>query len=158
MKLAVSLADAERVTLEALADHHPFPDFRLRALGLLALARDRKPGDIAEVLRVSSQTVYNWSHAWRDQGLMGILNGHQGGRPREVTEAQIDTAVALAEAQPLGSKELAQRVAQAHPEGPPVKGDRLRFWLKRRGLVYRRTRTALKKSVRLKNSSRPASA
>ena len=70
--------EAEEIeTLEPLSKFHPYPDFRRRALGLLALNSGRRVVDICEILRVSDPPVYNstgpragvkrdWSAFWRD--------------------------------------------------------------------------------------------
>ena len=63
------LETEEIETLEQLSKFHPYPDFRRRALGLLALNSGRRVVDICEILRVSEPPVYNcvkrdWSAFW----------------------------------------------------------------------------------------------
>ncbi|WP_407671779.1 helix-turn-helix domain-containing protein [Paraburkholderia hospita] len=50
-----------------------------------ARAQDQAPV-IAEQLGVSVQSVYNWSHAWRDSGVCGLMGGHNGGRPPALSD------------------------------------------------------------------------
>jgi hypothetical protein len=50
------------------------------------LGRRIKPKAIAEQLGVSVQRVYNWSHAWRDSGVCGLMGGHNGGRPPALSD------------------------------------------------------------------------
>jgi len=79
-----------------MATHHPFVDFRPRALGLLALGDGIPVCDIAHILRTSQQTIYQWCPTWKRTGVAGILGGHTGGRPPVLTEAMGDTAVTAA--------------------------------------------------------------
>jgi transposase len=145
MTIRITLDEAERSTLDALATHHPFGDFRRRALGVLAVGRGEPVTGVAAVLGVTVQSVRHWKVAWRDAGLVGLLGGHAGGRPRKLTEAMLDTAVAAATAEPLGLREIADRVRAAHPEAPPFSLDRLGARLKGRGLSFKRCRLSLKK-------------
>ena len=150
------MTEAERLTLEELSRNHPFRDFRPRALGLLALSKGHRPRLVAEILGVTFQTVYNWEKGWRTLGLMGLLNGHKGGRPAKLTAAMLDTAEAVARAEPCGLREIARRVKEAHPGAPAFSLDRLAVGLKARGLSWKRTRLSLKKSVARRGSKRPA--
>lgn len=99
----LELTEAERVTLQELADHRPYPDFRRRALGILALAKGQPFPWVAEILGVSLPTPYNWAKAWQAKGLMGLLGGHQGGAPVKLTAEWLDTAEAMARALQLGA-------------------------------------------------------
>ena len=71
--LGKPLDEHEIVTLQAMAAHHHYPDFRRRALGLLALNRGYKVAHICDMLQVSDQPLYNWAKAYRTKGLVGIL-------------------------------------------------------------------------------------
>lgn len=150
------MTDAERLTLEELGRNHPFRDFRPRALGVLALSKGHGPKVVADILGVTVQTVYNWDRAWRTLGVMGLLNGHQGGRPPKLTAALLDTAEAVARAEPCALCEIAERVKAAHPEAADFSLDRLAAGLKARGLSWKRTRLSLKKNGALRGSRRPA--
>ncbi|WP_031431330.1 MULTISPECIES: helix-turn-helix domain-containing protein [Methylomicrobium] len=77
----LELNAAERLTLEELSIHHRYADFRCRALGVLALAKGHPLPVVADILGVTPPTVYHWRKAWRTRGLMGLLEGHQGGGP-----------------------------------------------------------------------------
>jgi transposase len=150
----IELTEVERLTLEELSRNHPFRDFRPRALGVLALSKGHRPRLVAEILGVTFQTVYNWEKGWRTLGLMGLLNGHKGGRPAKLTAALLDTAAAVARAEPCTLREIARRVKEAHPDAPAFSLDRLAVGLKARGLSWKRTRLSLKKSV-VRSGSRP---
>src|ERR1700757_4139019 len=87
MKCVVELSGAEEMTLQQLSINHRHRDTRTRAAGLLMLGRRIKPKVIAEQLGVSGQSVYNWSHAWRDSGACGLMGGHNGNR--ETIDAEL---------------------------------------------------------------------
>lgn len=141
MNAKIELAEAERRTLEELSRNHPLRDFRLRALGVLALGKGHGLKLVSDILGVTAQSVGNWAKGW----LMGLLNGHKGGRPPKLTPAMLDTAEAAARAEARGLREIARRVKEAHPEAPPFSLDRLAAGLKARGLSWKRTRLSLKK-------------
>jgi transposase len=65
----LELNTAERLTPQELSLHHRYADFRRRALGMLALAKDHPLPIVADILGVTPQTVYNWLKAWRTRGL-----------------------------------------------------------------------------------------
>ena len=104
--------EAEEIdTLEQLSKFHPYPDFRRRALGLLALNSGRRVVDICEILRVSDQPEYNWAKGWREKGLVGNLDGHKGGAPVKLTVEMLDAAAEIARQEPLTLARIAVRVA-----------------------------------------------
>ena len=72
MKCKLTLTAEEIMTLNEMAAHHPFADFRPRALGLLALVDGIPVCDIAHILRTSKQTIYQWFHDWNRAGVAGI--------------------------------------------------------------------------------------
>lgn len=156
MSLRIELTPAERLTLEELSRNHPYTDFRRRALGVLALNKGHGPKQVADILGVTAQSVYNWENAWSGRGLMGLLNGHKGGRPAKLTDAMLDTAEAVARGEPCPLREIARRVKEAHPEAEDFSLDRLAVGLKARGLSFKRTRLSLKKSRHGTNSTRRA--
>ena len=100
---SLELTEPERMTLQELAEHHPYTDFRRRALGILALGKGHPFSVAADILGVSLPTSYNWAKAWETKGLVGLLNGHQGGAPAKLTAALLDTAEAIARAAPCAS-------------------------------------------------------
>lgn len=53
----LELTEAERKTFLELSAHHPYPDFRRRALGMLALAKGHDFPLVAQILCVSLATI-----------------------------------------------------------------------------------------------------
>ena len=64
--------------------------------------------EVAATLELTAQTVYNWSHGWRERGMCGLLIG-KGGRPRALPEAMLATAVSAARMESLTLAQIAQR-------------------------------------------------
>jgi transposase len=89
MKCVVKLSEAEETTLQQLSINHKHRDTRTRAAGLLMPGRRIKPKVIVLQLGVSGQTVYNWSHAWRDSGVCGLTGGRNGGCPPALSDAMV---------------------------------------------------------------------
>ncbi|WP_316154023.1 helix-turn-helix domain-containing protein [Cupriavidus sp. BIC8F] len=147
MKCTIELNDVEKRTLQELALRHPYEDFRVRGQGLLLLGAGQRVHEIAKQLNVSKKTVYNWTNAWREKGLCGLLNGHKGGRPHSLCEDMVATAVAAARAQSMTLKQIAQCIEAAHGMPLPCRLETLAGALKRAGFSYKRGRYALKKNA-----------
>lgn len=140
------LTTAELTTLEELGSHHHYASFRLRAKGILALEAGHKPAIVAEILGKTPQSVYNWAKWWREDGVVGILNGNKGRPPTKLIPAMLDTAVAVASQAALTLEEIKRRVLEQHPQAPDFSVRLLSAGLKIRGWSYKRTRMSLKKT------------
>lgn len=101
MKCAAVLKAVEELALQQMSINHPQRDTRTRAAGLLMLGRGLKPLAIAAQLGVSGQSVYNWSHAWRERGVCGLMSAHNSWRHALLSEVQIAAALEIARAEPL---------------------------------------------------------
>ncbi|WP_234488433.1 helix-turn-helix domain-containing protein, partial [Paraburkholderia aspalathi] len=131
--------------MHQLSINHRHRNTRTRAAGLLMLGRGISPQVIAEQLGVSGQSVYNWSHMWRDSGVCGLMGGHNGGRPFALSEAMLITAIDAAKAEAMTLRRIAQRVEEVHGVPFPCHLDTLSIALKRAGFSYKRGRYSLKK-------------
>ena len=151
--LGKALDEHEIKTLKDMAAHHPYADFRRRALGLLGLNNGYRVVEICQMLQVSDQPLYNWAKGWKTQGLVGILGGHKGGAPRKLTEEMLDEAEKIARKEPLTLGRILQRMRERFADAPTFSVDRLSVGLKARGLSYKRGRMSLKKSAMTANSS-----
>ena len=140
------LESEEIETLLQLSKFHRYPDFRRRALGLLALNEGHRVVDICEILKVSDQPVYNWAKGWRERGIVGILDGHKGGAPVKLTAEILDAAAEIARQEPLTLAKIAARIRERYPDAPSFSLDRLSIGLKARGLSFKRNRLSLKKN------------
>ncbi|KAE8758434.1 helix-turn-helix domain-containing protein [Paraburkholderia madseniana] len=146
-RCVVELSEAEEVTLQQLSINHRHRDMRTRAAGVLMLGRGFKPKAIAAQLDVSGQTVYNWFHAWRENGVCGLMGGHNGGRAPSLSDGMVATALEVARAEPLTLAQIAQRVQDVRGETLPCRIETLGEVLKRAGFSFKRNRYTLKKSA-----------
>ena len=152
MKCVVDLSEVEEITLQQLSINHRHRDARTRAAGLLQLGRKVKPKAIAEQLGVSDQSIYNWARARRDGGVCALMGGHNGGRPRALSEAMVATALEIVRVEPLTLGQIAQRVQEMRGEALPCRIETLGEALKREGFSFKRNRYTLKKSVTKRRS------
>lgn len=147
MKIKLTLNECETETLLQLSINHPWRDARIRAAGLLLLGSGEHPTRIAEKLKVSHQSIYNWRYAWEGQGLVGLIGGHTGGRPRLLPPAMVETIIATAAREALTLKRIAERVEAIHCSPLPCSLDTLGKVLKAHGFSFKRTRWSLKKTA-----------
>ncbi|KUY56368.1 MULTISPECIES: helix-turn-helix domain-containing protein [unclassified Burkholderia] len=155
MKCVVVLAEAEEQTLQQLSINHPYQDMRTWAAALLMLAGGKlSPMTVAAKLGVSGQSVYNWAHTWREQGVIGLLIkiGHKGGRPRALSDEMIAAVVRMASAEPLTREQITRRLEAEFGPLPFEHLDTLSVALKREGFTFKRNRLSLKKSVTRRHS------
>ncbi len=146
MKINLTLSPCESETLFQLSVHHPWRDVRLRAAGLLMLSKGEHRTAVAQQCGVSHQTIYNGRHAWEKAGVVGLISGHAGGRPRKLSEAWLATVCELARTQALTLRSLAQRAEEIHGAPFPLSLDRLGVLLRKSGFSFKRTRMSLKKN------------
>ncbi|MBM7456907.1 transposase [Oceanisphaera litoralis] len=157
--LGQPLTTEEAITLKEMSKHHPFPDFRRRALALpLALNDGATVVQITQMFRISDQPIYNWTKGWRTKGLVGILTGHKGGRPPKLTAEMLDVAADIARSEPLTLARIAARVREQYPDAPSFSLDRLSVGLRTRKLSFKRTRLSLEKKETKQPSRTPKAA
>src|SRR5262245_4807396 len=91
------LLPRQRLELEYLADHTPTAKERCRAQALLWLDEGETPGQVAEALRVSRRTVYNWVERFQRRHHLGLReqlsDAPRPGRPR-TGGGQVDAWIA----------------------------------------------------------------
>ncbi|KVW47310.1 helix-turn-helix domain-containing protein [Burkholderia ubonensis] len=149
MKCVVILTEVEEQTLQQSSINHPYQDMRTRAAALLMLAGGKlRPMAVGVRLRVSGQSVYNWAHTWREQGVIGLLVkiGHEGGRPRALSDEMI------ASVEPLTREQIVQRLETEFGPLPFGHLGTLSVALKREGFTFKRNRLSLKKSATRRHS------
>ena len=147
MKIALSQSPCECETLFQLSINQPRRDARLRALGLLMLSKGEHPTAIGRQCGVSHQTIYNSRHAWEQAGLVGLVSGHAGGRPRKLNEAWLATVCEQARTEALTLRGMVQRAEAIHGQAFPLSLDRLGVILRKSGFSFKRTRMSLKKTA-----------
>lgn len=81
----IILSDRLRGELEELVAHTPLAKERIRAQALLWLADGEPAEQVADLLRVSRQTVYNWAERFRQRERLDLrarlLDAPRSGRP-----------------------------------------------------------------------------
>lgn len=147
MKPKLKLNECEITTLQQLSLNHPWRDARTRAAGLLLIASGMHLKQVAEQLGVSYQTAYNWQHAWHNQGVVGLIGGHAGGRPTCLPPAIVEIILTLASQEALTLKQIKERVENSHGHALLCCDQTLSNVLKSHGYSFKRTRMRLKKNA-----------
>lgn len=84
-RVVLRLSEAERVTLQEGARHHPRPDARERCAALLKVAQGHSPHWVATqglLVWRDPDSIYRWLNYYRDEGLVGLLAHRHGGPVR----------------------------------------------------------------------------
>src|SRR3954464_2065897 len=93
----LTLSDRRRGELEDIVSHTPWAKERCRAQALLWIADGSNVGEVAELLQVSRQTVYNWLSRFEGGAELDLrarlLDAPRLGRPRAAS-GTIDELVA----------------------------------------------------------------
>lgn len=78
----LGLQDEIRRSDEARYDH--------RLHGLLLVAQGMSCREVARLLGDSPSTIENWVHRFEEEGLAGLVDEDRPGRPRRLSEKQLD--------------------------------------------------------------------
>src|SRR5437763_13470309 len=93
----LALSDRLRGALEDIVSHTPWAKERCRAQALLWIAEGADVAEVAELLQVSRQTVYNWLSRFQERAQLDLrarlLDAPRLGRPRAAS-GTIDERVA----------------------------------------------------------------
>lgn len=90
--IILGLQDEIRRSAEARYDH--------RLHGLLLVAQGMSGHEVARLLGDSPRTVAYWVSRFEQEGLAGLVDTERPGRPRRLTERQIETIDAALRQQP----------------------------------------------------------
>jgi transposase len=92
--VVIELTDEERSVLESWTRRHTSAQaLALRARIVLAGAGELTNGEIAESLGISRPTVTKWRNRFAQQRLEGLLDEPRPGRPRTITDEQVERVV-----------------------------------------------------------------
>lgn len=58
------------------------------------------PEQVAELVLVTSNTIYAWHKRWREQGIAGLRDGHRTGRPAKADRAYVQELERVLELDP----------------------------------------------------------
>jgi transposase len=93
----LTLSDRQRGELEDIVSHTPWAKERCRAQALLGIADGANVGEVAELLQVSRQTVYNGLSRFQERAELDLrarlLDAPRLGRPRTAS-GTIDELIA----------------------------------------------------------------
>lgn len=79
-KKFIKLTQEEQVTLQEGRKNHFSYQFRDRCQCLLLSNEGKEVKELAQILQVSTITIYNWFKRWAEKGLVGLLNAKGQGR------------------------------------------------------------------------------
>ena len=99
-RLNYQLTEAELGELEQAINSSPYPEVRQRAIAICLLHLGQRPEQVAQVVMVTSNTIYAWHKRWRKQGLAGLRDGHRTGRPTKADAAYLDALARVLELDP----------------------------------------------------------
>lgn len=88
-KLDYTLAQDQLAELEQAINSSPYPAVRQRAIAIRMLPLGPSPQQVAQVVMVTSHTLYAWHKRWREQGIAGLRDGHRTGRPAKADQAYL---------------------------------------------------------------------
>lgn len=95
-KAQVVLSEAEREQLQAWARRRKTAQaLALRSQIVLDCAAEMPNQDVANRLRITSQTVSKWRNRFVRQRLDGLLDAPRPGAPRTIDDARIDRVIAM---------------------------------------------------------------
>ena len=99
-RLNYQLTEAELGELEQAINSSPYPEVRQRAIAIRLLHLGQRPEQVAQVVMVTSNTIYAWHKRWRKQGLAGLRDGHRTGRPTKADAAYLNELARVLELDP----------------------------------------------------------
>jgi len=142
-RAVLKLNPAERISLARLAQRGDNWRVRQRAQTLIYLHDGISMSAAAELLGVHVRTVGSTRIAWLDCGEASLHDSPRCGAPHKLGEQELQRIVALAGATPLSATGLLALHIEAG--GQPVHVATLTAALKAAGMVWKRTRSSLKK-------------
>ena len=108
-KKYIKLTSEEIITLQQGRKNHTSHQFRDRCHCLWLSNEGKEVKEIAQILQVSTITIYNWFHRWEEKGIVGLLNQKGQGRKAILLQSEQETIKEKVQAN-------AQRLKQAREE------------------------------------------
>lgn len=142
---ALTLDEASRVRLQQIVKRGENWRERERAQTLLRLDVGVFAEDVAAELGLNVRTVRSTRRDWLDSGLASLADRARSGAPRKLEPEHVQRLINWAQAEPLTAASLLARHRDCG--GPSVHVNTLTATLKSSGLVWKRTRHALKKAA-----------
>lgn len=89
-RIDYQLTEDQLAELEQAINSSPYPEVRQRAIAIRLLHLGQQPKQVAQVVMVTSNTLYAWHKRWRAQGIAGLRDGHRTGRPTKADQAYLN--------------------------------------------------------------------
>ena len=141
----LELTEQDRADLVKIVGRGRDWRMRERAQTLLYFSEGCKAREISSKQQLHLDTVYDRRKNWLKRGFASLADKHRSGAPPKVSAAQKEQLKLWASQQALTARQLLTRL---HEEfGVLVQPNTLATQLKQMGLVWKRTRHSLKKSV-----------
>jgi putative transposase len=99
-RIEYRLNDEQLSQIEQAINGSPYPEVRQRAIAVRMLHLGQKPEQVAEVMMVTSATVYAWHKRWREAGLSGLQDQPRSGRPAKADADYLEKLDQALEADP----------------------------------------------------------
>lgn len=99
-RINFSLTGEQLTELEQAIHRSPYPEVRQRAIAIRMLHLGQPPEQVAELVLVTSNTIYAWHKRWREQGIAGLRDGHRTGRPAKADRAYVQELERVLELDP----------------------------------------------------------
>ncbi len=147
------LDEDSRAALERIVKRGSNWRERERAQTLLLLGAGVFAEDVASQMELNVGTVRSTRSQWLEGGLATLPDRARCGAPRKLAPEHVARLVAWAQAEPLTAASLLAR--HCDRGGPSVHINTLGATLKASGLVWKRTRHSLKKTVTRSLFSKP---
>ncbi|MEZ5535150.1 MAG: helix-turn-helix domain-containing protein [Thiolinea sp.] len=90
MKFVSHLIPAVKKTLEEAHQFHPSNRVRQRAHAVLLSDKSYTLSQLSDIFEVNRATASQWIDDWESDGLVGLQDKPKSGRPRSLTEPEIE--------------------------------------------------------------------
>lgn len=142
MRFVAPLSEPEKKTLNELFKNHPKHRTRMRGHMILLRADKFRIDEIARIYKVQRDTVSRCMQHWESQGIVGLFDRPKSGRPRTLSPAEEQQAIAFLKEDPRSIKQAQSRL-EAETETPISEWTFKRI-AKKAGLRWKRMRRSLK--------------
>lgn len=88
-RIDFTLNTEQLVELEQAISTSPYAEVRQRAIAVRMLHLGQHPETVAEMVLVTSNTIYAWHKRWREHGVSGLRDGHRTGRPAKADDGYV---------------------------------------------------------------------
>lgn len=99
-KIDYTLTTDQLAELEQAINSSPQPEVRQRAIAIRLLHLGQSPEQVAQVVLVTSNTIYAWHKRWREQGVVGLPDRQRSGRPTKADSAYLQELERVLELDP----------------------------------------------------------